>query len=144
MVVGLAIRPLVNQHRFKSSSMDSSEMKQKNFPERSHLKQGLTREVAHIICMNQCKGQCCRGPLILRLEQTEVAGFKTLGRSLGIETHVSPSLDGGAWVKFTEHTGEHCPMLDPNTSECRIYSNRPRRCRSFPEKPTPGCMISSD
>ena len=124
--------------------MGSSEMKQKNFPEKSYLKPGLTLEAAHTICMHQCKGQCCRGALILRLEATEVAGFKNRGKSLGIETHISPSLDGGAWVKFTEHAGEHCPMLDQNTSKCLIYSNRPRRCRSFPEKPTLGCAISCD
>ena len=34
------------------------------------------------------------------------------------------------------------PMLDPETWACRIYEHRPRRCREFPERLTPGCQLS--
>ena len=111
---------------------------------KSYLKPGLTLREATTICMNQCRGQCCRGPLILHLEKNEVAEFRQMAEYLGIETRISVSHHGTAWVKFSEHIGEHCPMLNPDTSQCLIYDNRPTRCRAFPEKPTPGCPISID
>ena len=33
-------------------------------------------------------------------------------------------------------------MLDPDTWACRIYADRPGRCRDFPERLTPGCPLS--
>ena len=124
--------------------MDSDEIKNEHLSHNSYLKPGLRLREANTICMEQCRGQCCRGALILRLGKNEVAEFKEMGAYLGIETNISVSRYGYAWVKFSEHIGEHCPMLDPDTSECLIYHNRPTRCRAFPEKPTPGCPISID
>ena len=124
--------------------MDSDEIKNEHLSHNSYLKPGLRLREANTICMEQCRGQCCRGALILRLEKKEVAEFKEMGAYLGIETNISVSRYGDAWVKFSEHIGDHCPMLDPDTSQCLIYDNRPARCRTFPEKPTPGCPISID
>ena len=124
--------------------MDSDEIKNEHLSHKSYLKPGLRLREANTICMEQCRGQCCRGALILRLGKNEVAEFKEMGAYLGIETNISVSRYGDAWVKFSEHIGDHCPMLDPDTSQCLIYDNRPARCRTFPEKPTPGCPISID
>ena len=124
--------------------MDSDEINNEHLSNKSYLKPGLTLREANTICMDQCRGQCCRGPLILDLDKNEVAEFKDMAASLGIETHISVSHYGAAWLKFSEHIGEHCPMLNPDTSQCLIYNNRPARCRAFPDKPTPGCPISID
>ena len=107
-----------------------------------HVVAGLTAPAASGICMSQCKAMCCRGALILQLTPDEVDGFKGQASKLGVEAQVAESPDGGGWVRFAEHPGEHCPMLDDATSACRIYQDRPQRCRDFPEKLTPGCAIS--
>ena len=102
----------------------------------------LTPEDASNICMNQCKAMCCRGPLILRLNQQEAPAFQQQANELGVEVQVGQAPDGGGWVRFSDYPGERCPMLDDATSACRIYQDRPQRCRNFPERPTPGCAIS--
>ena len=124
--------------------MDSDELQKEHLLNKSYLKPGLALRQANAICMDQCRGQCCRGPLILHLGKNEVAEFKEMGAYLGIETNISVSRYGDAWVKFSEHIGDHFPMLDPDTSQCLSYDKRPARCRTFPEKPTPGCPISID
>ena len=124
--------------------MDSDELQKAHLLNKSYLKPGLALRQANAICMDQCRGQCCRGPLILDLDKNEVAEFKEMAASLGIETHISVSHYGAAWVKFSEHIGEHCPMLNPDTSQCLIYNNRPARRPAFPEKPPPGRPISID
>ena len=103
---------------------------------------GLTAEAASHICMVQCRALCCRGPLILRLAQHEAADFERRAANLGVALFMTSAPDGGAWVRFADHVGDRCPMLDDATSACRIYRDRPQRCRDFPEKPTPGCAIS--
>jgi Fe-S-cluster containining protein len=85
---------------------------------------------------------CCRGPLILSLTADEVLMFERYAASLGVSPIITPSQGGGGWLKFSDHPGERCPMLDGATSACKIYNDRPHRCREFPEKPTPGCAIS--
>ena len=105
---------------------------------------GLTPEAASHICMHQCRAMCCRGPLILQLTEEEVPAFEAQAARLDVHLQVVPAGDGRGWVRFSDHPGEHCPMLDPSTFACRIYEDRPQRCRDFPEKPTPGCAISGD
>ena len=107
-----------------------------------YLVPGLTPEAATDICMNQCRAMCCRGPYILRLSTAEIPAFKAHAVSLGVALTVQPTADGGGWVRFSDHPGQHCPMLDDATSACRIYESRPQRCREFPERLTPGCAIS--
>ena len=107
-----------------------------------HLIPGLKPEDASDICMNRCRAMCCRGQLILQLGVGEVESFRRLGTSLGVAVGIDPRPDGGGWVRFGDHPGERCPMLDGETFGCRIYDQRPQRCRDFPEKPTPGCAIS--
>jgi Fe-S-cluster containining protein len=102
----------------------------------------MSAEFASDICMNQCRAMCCRGPLILSLTGTERLAFERHASNLGVVLRVSRSPDGGGWVKFSEHEGECCPMLDRATFACRIYFDRPQRCRDFPERLTPGCAIS--
>ena len=106
-----------------------------------YLVPGLTPGEATDICMNQCRAMCCRGPLILQLTTEEVPVFAGLARDLGVAAEIATAPDGG-WVRFTDHQGECCPMLDGATSACLIYDQRPQRCRDFPEKRTPGCAIS--
>ena len=103
---------------------------------------GLTAEAASHICMVQCRAMCCRGSLILRLSGEEVPVFKGHASTLGVDLSITPASDGGGWVRFSDHADEHCPMLDDATSVCRIYKDRPQRCRDFPERLTPGCAIS--
>jgi Fe-S-cluster containining protein len=103
---------------------------------------GLTTEAANRICMNQCKAMCCRGSLILLLTNGEVHAFSERAAGLGMDLLMTPTLDGGGWVRFSEHEGEHCPMLDSATYTCRIYEDRPQRCRDFPMDVTQGCTIS--
>lgn len=107
-----------------------------------HLLPGLTPEAATDICMNQCRAGCCRGPLVLSLEVSEIADFESQAARLGTKVHVALAPDGAGWVKFADYPGQRCPMLDQSTYACRIYENRPQRCREFPEKLTPGCAIS--
>ena len=102
----------------------------------------LGPDAASRICMEQCKAGCCRGPLILRLAPEEVAPFRAQAAALGVGVKIAPAPGGGGWVRFAEHPGQCCPMLDQVTWACRVYSHRPQRCREFPERPTPGCAIS--
>ena len=102
----------------------------------------FTAEAASRICMEQCRAMCCRGPIILRLSPGEVEGFKANAARLGVEARVTATADGGGWLRFTDHPGDRCPMLDPDDFSCRSYADRPQRCREFPEKPEPGCAIS--
>ena len=106
-----------------------------------YLVPGLTPEAASRICMEQCRAGCCQGPLVLALTEDEVQPFTEQASALGVTALVTPAA-GGAWLRFAEHPGERCPMLDPETSACRIYDRRPRRCRDFPTGPTTGCAIS--
>ena len=107
----------------------------------SYLAPGLTPEQASVICMEQCRAMCCRGPLILTLDSGEVEEFSRRAADLGVDPKLTVN-DGGGWVRFSDHPGECCPMLDRETWACRIYDHRPRRCREFPERLTPGCAIS--
>jgi Fe-S-cluster containining protein len=107
-----------------------------------HLAPGLTREAATHICMHECRALCCRGPLILQLTPPEAQSFRKHASALGVELRLREAEDGSASVCFPEHAGERCPMLDADTSACRIYADRPERCRSFPEKPRAECAIS--
>lgn len=107
-----------------------------------HLMEGLTQEAASRICMDQCRAMCCRGPLVLRLEPDEVRGFERRAHDLDVDLVLGRAADGGGLVRFTDHTGESCPMLDRATFACRIYEHRPQRCREFPDRLTPGCAIS--
>lgn len=107
-----------------------------------HLVSGLSLEEASHVCMHQCRAMCCRGPQCLRLTPAEVASFKGHAADLGVAIHILESPEGAGIVRFLDHPGEHCPMLDDLTSVCRIYSSRPSPCREFPEKLRPGCAIS--
>src|SRR5262245_13234978 len=107
-----------------------------------HLAAGLTPETASRICRHECRAQCCRGPLVLHLTAAEVPGFKAHATALGVEVKVREGAGESGSVCFLEHAGEHCPMLDDATSACRIYADRPERCKQFPEIPRPGCAIS--
>jgi Fe-S-cluster containining protein len=107
-----------------------------------HLAAGLTLEAASHICRHECRARCCRGPLYLSLTATEVQMFWRHAAALGIVLRLEEMADGTGTVSFLEHEGECCPMLDNATSACRIYADRPERCRSFPEKPRPDCPIS--
>src|SRR5581483_1721984 len=103
---------------------------------------GLSPAAASRICMDQCRAMCCRGALILSLAAEEIAPFEDQAAALGVPLYLRPAPNGDAWVRFPDHPGERCPMLDPATFACRIYAARPQRCRAFPERPTPGCAIS--
>ncbi|WP_420843089.1 YkgJ family cysteine cluster protein [Geothrix terrae] len=92
--------------------------------------------------MHHCRAMCCRGPQCLRLTSAEVAALRNQAVHLGVAIHIIESPDGAGIVRFLDHPGEHCPMLDHSTSACRIYSSRPSPCREFPEKLRPGCAIS--
>ena len=85
---------------------------------------------------------CCRGPLILRLEADEIAGFYRSAADLGVEPHIRRAADGAGNLLFLDHPGECCPMLDQTTWACRAYDQRPKTCREFPRKLEPGCAIS--
>lgn len=106
------------------------------------MRPGLDLEEASAICTNECRAMCCRGPLVLELVPEETSTFAIQAEALGIDLQLSTGARGEGWVKFAEHPGQRCPMLDPETFRCRIYDRRPDRCRRFPEKPTPGCQIS--
>ena len=103
----------------------------------------LTTAIASDICMNQCRAGCCRGPIVLELTPNEVAPFEDQASRLGANLQVGRSPGGGGWVRFADYPGERCPMLDGETFACRIYQDRPQRCRDFPQKAVPGCAISS-
>jgi Fe-S-cluster containining protein len=102
----------------------------------------LTREAATHICMHECRAQCCRGPLYLRLTAAEVIAFTARAAALGIVLKLRKAADGSGSVSFLDHPGARCPMLDDVTSACRIYEDRPERCRRFPDERRPDCPIS--
>ena len=102
----------------------------------------LTAEQASYICMTRCQAGCCRGPLLLELTAAEVADFQQRAVAAGISANITRRPDGSGWLRFADHPGECCPMLDRDTFACRIYANRPGRCRRFPQSKTPGCAIS--
>ncbi len=108
----------------------------------SFLAPGLSPQEASHICMNVCRAMCCRGPLILELAASEVESFLANSQKLQVQAEVNSAVDGRGWVKFADHPGEMCPMLDAKTFACRIYESRPQRCREFPSRLTPGCAIS--
>lgn len=103
---------------------------------------GLGKEEASNICMNHCRAMCCRGPLLLELASEEVDSFLANGERLQVEVRLNRGMNEAAWLKFADHEGERCPMLDPDSFACRIYEDRPARCREFPVRKTPGCAIS--
>ena len=92
--------------------------------------------------MTECKGLCCRGALVLQLTSVEYKYFKKAAAKLNVSVFASKGVNSTALLKFSDHTGSHCPMLDSDTSTCRIYEHRPNVCRSFPVRFTPGCIIS--
>ncbi|MFT3916325.1 MAG: YkgJ family cysteine cluster protein [Anaeromyxobacteraceae bacterium] len=92
--------------------------------------------------METCRGGCCRGPLLLHLTVTELEAFRAHAARLGVPLHVREAPGGGAAIAFDEHPGDHCPMLDGATSACRIYEARPSRCRTFPDRRRPDCILS--
>lgn len=106
-----------------------------------YLIEGLTAEAASHICMATCKAMCCRGPLILTLSEEEAVAFEQWSPALGVPMVISHGASG-AWLRFSDHPGERCPMLEDGTFMCRIYEKRPQRCRDFPSNLTPGCAIS--
>ena len=108
----------------------------------SFLIPGLTAEQASRICMVECRAGCCRGPLLLELTAAEVDAFKRRAVALGLAVSIAQRPEGGGWLRFADYPGERCPMLHPDTFACRIYADRPGRCRRFPERKTPGCAIS--
>lgn len=71
-----------------------------------------------------------------------MAEFRRHAEAFGVQATIVLERDGAGAVRFLEHEGEHCPMLDGRTSACRIYEQRPARCRAFPEGPRPGCELS--
>lgn len=88
-----------------------------------------------------CGAGCCQGPLVLTLTATEAERMAALARDLGIAARIRPAADG-ARLRFPDHPGSRCPMLDPDGWSCRIYDERPERCRRFPEQQVPGCALS--
>ena len=94
------------------------------------------------ICINECRAMCCRGPLVIQLTFSENEFLKSTGKQLQVPVVSSVTMDGKYILKFSDHPGLHCPMLDSETSMCRIYDDRPKVCREFPLKVTPGCLIS--
>jgi Fe-S-cluster containining protein len=93
--------------------------------------------------MHECGARCCQGPQYLRLRPDEVTPFARHAARLGVQLRLGRGADGGAIVRYLEHEGDRCPMLDPSTLACRIYAARPTRCREFPDGPRPGCAIST-
>ncbi|MFO0581334.1 MAG: YkgJ family cysteine cluster protein [Anaeromyxobacter sp.] len=92
--------------------------------------------------METCRGGCCRGPLLLQLTAPELEAFRAHADRLGVALHVREASGGGGAIAFDDHAGEHCPMLDGATSACRIYADRPSRCRAFPDRRRPDCILS--
>ena len=109
----------------------------------SYLKPGLTLEAASSICIERCRAQCCQGPLILCLSEEEKLIFQQSAD--GMSTPLKMTLVGQSWLlKFQDHQGDRCPMLDAETMKCLIYEHRPQQCQVFPAEPIEGCAISSD
>lgn len=94
------------------------------------------------ICINQCKAMCCRGPFILSLANYEFKEFERYSKELDRDLKPIYKDDGTVGIRFLDHIGGNCPMLNSDTSTCGIYQNRPKVCRDFPTKYTPGCLIS--
>ena len=107
-----------------------------------HLTPGLSTEEASRLCRVECRAQCCRGAMILTLQAHEVSLLQRRASEFGVDLTVESRPEGMGWVRFADHSGSHCPMLDDATASCRIYEERPQRCRDFPERVVEGCIIS--
>jgi Fe-S-cluster containining protein len=92
--------------------------------------------------MRRCRAGCCRGPLFLPLTAAEAESFRSHASRLGVVLRISNAAEGAFAVRFSDHQGEHCPMLDDASSACRIYADRPQRCREFPGQLRPDCELS--
>ncbi len=107
----------------------------------SYLIGSLTADAAGHICMTVCHAMCCRGPIILTLTEEEALAFQHRATEMAIPLLITRGTSG-AWLRFSDHPGERCPMLEDGTFRCLKYEDRPQRCRDFPNNPTPGCVIS--
>lgn len=108
-----------------------------------YRKPGLTVIEAQRLCRDVCGALCCQGPQVLVLTAGEAIEMRAHASRLGATMVLHARDDGGASLRFPDHAGDRCPMLDA-ADACRIYESRPARCRAFPEGPRPGCVISSD
>ena len=107
-----------------------------------HTAPGMSPVAASKVCMDECGGMCCRGPLILTLLPSEVLSFEEHAARIRVKAKLYRESDGSGSLRFLDHPGDHCPMLDDATSACQIYDDRPKRCREFPDKAIPWCAIS--
>lgn len=108
-----------------------------------YRKPGLTVLEAQRLCRDVCGALCCQGPQVLVLSADEAIAMRAHASRLEVPLVLRARDDGGASLRFPDHDGDRCPMLDDDEA-CRIYDARPARCRAFPEGPRPGCVISSD
>ena len=102
-----------------------------------------TGDALRQLCAGDCGAQCCRGPAYLRLTPAEAERLRAHAARLGVPLTLKRTLGDGMTMNFPDHEGDRCPMLDSTTLECRIYDERPERCRAFPEAPRPGCALST-
>lgn len=54
-----------------------------------------------------------------------------LGKSIG-EVRLFHTRLYGNRVSLTEYANGDCTFFDPQTRQCKVYSARPRQCRSWP------------
>ena len=108
-----------------------------------YIKDGLTPEAASSICIDRSRAQCCRGPLLLSLSEEEKLTFDRKANDMNRPLRTIPF--ARSWiVKFEDHQGDCCPMLDMESMKCLIYDDRPIQCKEFPSRPIKGCEISCD
>lgn len=82
-------------------------------------------------------GECCRGEGYALVDEDDI---KEIARTLGISkseararfTEPDPEKNPGCRILKSTGPMNYCCFLDTEAKRCKIYSNRPRICRTFP------------
>ncbi len=104
----------------------------------SEIPQTLFPQIAAqvLFCCDNC-GECCRGEGYALVDEADVA---EIARTLGINpsqararfTDPDPGKNPGCRILKSIGPERSCCLLDPQAKKCKIYSHRPRICRTFP------------
>lgn len=91
------------------------------------------------LCAVECGAKCCKAPGHARITREEMHVLKALASTMGKKVKVYNN-GPKVWILDHEVNGGQCPFLaDDNT--CSIHDQRPQACRTYPSRPSEGCLV---